>query len=114
RHGTGVKRRNNRRAVRSSSIEDAADVFCPLLPGRDGSTGNGVGDTGSSTIENDEPAERCQAPTKFRHRSDVTMVVHVATQAETPEHVHWPVAMDLVTNIGVTDFDILGLRTAHG
>jgi len=42
------------------------------------------------------------------------MVVHVATQAETPEHVHWPVAMDLVTNIGVTDFDILGLRTAHG
>lgn len=41
------------------------------------------------------------------------MVIHVAAQAETPEYVLWPVAMDLITNIGVTDFDILGLRTAH-
>lgn len=113
RHARPFRVSEQRRALRPGGVRHRAHIVHPLLQGWQVRVGHAIGHPGAALVEQDQAAERCQAPPESRQERLVPAGLEVRDPAAAVDQVAGPIADHLVGDAhgaapGVAGLGLLG------
>ena len=105
--------RDQRRAITVGRVHDRPQVVHPGVEGWQRLDSDGIGEAHAATVEQDQPAERRQAPPKVGQRGHIPLTIHVAEPHVRQDDVNGPLAEHLVRDVNVAGTRVAGFR-GHG
>jgi hypothetical protein len=113
RHDAAVERAVDGSSFGSCVVQHRANVVHPLLERGQRLERHGIGEPDPSLVEDDDPAERSEAPEELRHERDFPPAFDVALPGSADDEIHRPIAEYLIGDVHFAATSEPGFRDIH-